>query len=100
MADGKQIRAGGAFYELSLRDTALTKGLNRAAARLKKFGASVREIGSKIAELGLGLKAPFAAAEAIFVSTGSALYHLSEQTGVGVEALSSLSYAAKMTGVD
>lgn len=43
------IRAGGAYVELSSRDTRFVKGMRRAQMRLQRFGASVQAVGSALA---------------------------------------------------
>lgn len=45
------IRAGKAFVELFADDRKLVRGLRAAQRKLKAFGASVRNIGMKIAGL-------------------------------------------------
>lgn len=54
----RDIRAGGAYIELFVRDM-LQKGLNRAAARMKAFGAAVQGIGAGALSLGGLFAAPF-----------------------------------------
>ena len=46
------IRAGRAYVELFTKDGRLVKGLKRASARLKAFGASVTMMGAKLTALG------------------------------------------------
>ena len=52
------IRAGRAFIELSTDDTKLTKGLLSAQAKLKAFGASVTDLGTKFAALTAAIAVP------------------------------------------
>jgi hypothetical protein len=94
------VRAGRAFVELFTDKSKLAKGLKDAGQDLKSWGSSVSAIGAKIFAAGLGLKAALSGAAAIFAETGAGLAHMSERTGVSVEALSQLSYAADQTGVD
>ena len=49
MSSAKGIRAGRAFVELFADDSKLVRGLRRASAKLQAFGASVRDIGLKMA---------------------------------------------------
>ena len=100
MALSKGIRAGRAFVELFADDSKLVAGLNRAAARLKAFGASVSAVGMKLATLGGAALAPMLGAAKMFGSAGDDLAKMSQRTGASVEALSQLAYAAAMADVD
>ena len=94
MAD---VRAGRAFVELSLQDN-LTKGMEAAAATLKGFGSRIAEVGAVMSGLGGAITAPFIAAAKSFADAGSRLYDLSQRTGLSVEALGALKYAADQSG--
>jgi ribosomal protein S11 len=100
MADSSGIRAGLAYYELSLKDGKLTKGLRAWKGKLAAFGASVKAAGLKIMGLGSAMASPFAAAVGVFSSMGSEMARMSQRTGVSVEALSQLAFAAKESGVE
>jgi hypothetical protein len=78
----------------------LVKGLNDAAKRLDVFGKSLQGIGTKMAMLGAGIVAPLAGAAKIFADMGSDLVDMSQRTGVSVEALSELGFAAEQSGSD
>ncbi len=80
----------------------LVEGLKKATAQLKSFSADVDDAISGVAKNILGL---YALKEALdFADTIAksivALDHLSHAVGVSVEALSQLSFAAKLQGVD
>ncbi|MBI5725920.1 MAG: phage tail tape measure protein [Planctomycetes bacterium] len=92
------IKAGKAFVELFADDKKLVAALRRASARLKAFGAAVRQIGTKMAGLGAAVVAPMAMAAKNFADVGSRLWDMSKRTGVSVEALSILGYAAQQSG--
>lgn len=99
------IRAGAAFVELSLRDTRFVKGLQAAAARLKAFGGSLRNIGAgmrtvglRLTALGAGLATPLIASARAFAKTGDNLDEMSRRTGVAIETLSELAFAADLSG--
>lgn len=94
------IRAGQAFIELGLRDAALEKGLESAEKRLKAFADSIDAIGKKMLLLGTAISTAFLGIAKLFAETGSALSNASVRTGVSVEALSALGYAAAQTGTD
>jgi hypothetical protein len=100
MAGASEVRAGKAYVEASWHGKKLDAGMRAAMAKLKSFAASVKSVGLKLMGLGAALKAPLAAAEGVFASVGAELAHMSKRTGVSVEALSQLSYAAEQSGVD
>jgi len=101
MADNaKGIRAGRAYVEMGLNTTALAKGLGKAAAQVKAWGAGIRSIGTTIGAAGVALTAPFIGAAKVFADTGSAFEDMSARTGVSVRALSLFGYAAEQTGAD
>jgi phage-related protein len=98
MAAASGIRAGAAYVELFVKDSRLVKGLNAAAARLKAFGASIMSVGAGIVGLGTTLALPFLGAAKLFADMGSDMLDMSQRTGVTVEALSELRYAAEQSG--
>jgi len=100
MAASGGIRAGKAFVELGVKTAALEKGLRSAGKKLNAFGGSIRNMGAKIAGLGVGMAAPFAAATKIFMSMGDALDKMSARVGASVPFLSKLSHAAAIGGTD
>jgi len=92
------IRAGRAFVELFADDSKLVRGLKAAQAKLKAFGASVRAMGTKMMGLGAAVAAPMVAAAKVFSDMGDSVAKMSARTGIGVESLSELGYAAEMSG--
>lgn len=56
------VRAGGAYVELSTTDTKLQQGLKAAQNRLKKFSADIGALGAGLTKVGAGIVAPFALA--------------------------------------
>ena len=98
MPSAKGIRAGKAYVELYAKDGRLVKGLKRASARLKAFGASVRMMGLKMMAFGGAVAAGLALATKSFAAQGDVLDKMSKRTGVSVEALSELTYAASQSG--
>jgi len=99
MAGAQGIRAGRAFVELGVSDR-LTAGLKAAQRRLAAFGAGVRSIGTRIAAIGTAGLAPLAASVRSFASAGDVLDKMSRRTGISVEALSELGFAAEQSGAD
>jgi hypothetical protein len=94
------IRAGQAFIEMGLNNDPLTKGLKAAESQLKSFGIAVTQIGAAAGAAGAAITVPLLAMAKTFAEGTSALQHMSERTGISIEALSALSYAAKQTGID
>lgn len=94
----RDIRAGGAFVEFSLRRKGLERSLRQVGQRLKQFGGQVRQIGASLAAAGGAISAPFAASLAIFQKYGDTLDKTSQRTGIAVESLSELRFAAEQSG--
>ncbi len=99
MAGSRGIRAGRAFVELGVSDK-LTAGLRRAQRRLKAFGAGVRQLGLRLVAAGVAALVPLAATVRIFAKAGDELEKMSRRTGLSVEALSELAFAAEQSGAD
>ena len=93
------IRAGRAFVELGVSDK-LSAGLRRAQKRLKAFGDGVRAVGTRLAAIGAAGLALLAASVRSFAKAGDTLDKMSNRTGVSVEALSELGFAAEQSGAD
>jgi len=100
MPSAGAIRAGRAYVELYAKDGRLVKGLRRASAKLKAFGASVTMMGLKFAGLGAAAAVPLALSVKSFMKAGDALDKMSRRTGVSVEQLSELAHAANLSGTD
>lgn len=113
MASAGEIRAGAAYVELVLRDK-LQAQLAAAGEKLRKFAGSVHNLGMKafggslpgpIGELlrmaasPAGAMAGFTAASKVWAEAGHELERLSKKTGLSVEELSRLKYAADQVGV-
>jgi len=97
---GGDIRAGRAFVEMYVKNSALMKGLADAQKRLRDFGNGIAVVGKWMMGLGTAAIAPFVAMAARFEHTGSALNDMSARTGMTTEALSELGYAAGQTGAE
>jgi hypothetical protein len=107
MPTARGIRAGAAYVELFADDSRLIRGLGRASRRLKAFGAGVeamgaglRGVGMSMIGLGAALIAPLLGAARVFSKMGDDLADMSVRTGVSVEALSELGFAARQSGSD
>lgn len=99
MADTRGIRAGRAFVELGVSDK-LTAGLRRAQKQLEAFGAGLRSIGTRLAGIGVAAITGLLGTAKAFSDMGDVLDKMSIRTGVSVEALSELGYAAELSGAD
>ncbi len=99
MANARGIRAGRAFVELGVSDR-LTAGLRRAQKRLQAFGAGVRQIGLRLVAAGVAAATALGASVRVFIKAGDALDKMSKRTGLSVEALSELKFAAEQSGTD
>lgn len=100
MTSSSSIRAGAAYVELYIKDSRLVKGLDAAAKRLRAFGAGLTAIGTRLTALGAGIATPLAGAAKVFADMGSDLVDMSQRTGVSVDALSELGFAAEQSGSD
>ena len=94
------IRAGLAFIEVGLKDSALKKGLDATAARLKSLGSTINSVGAGLGAAGAAITVPFIAAAKTYADAGAALSIMSQRTGFSVESLSALGYAASQTETD
>lgn len=104
MPSARDARAGGAYVELSLRNAAFVKGLRGALGQLRAFGATVQSIGAGVSAAGMrlmkygaGIVAPLLLSARAFGKVGAQLDRMYQSTGVAVEALSEISYAAEIS---
>ncbi len=100
MAGARNIRAGGAYVELLTKDGALRKGLDNAAKTLKSWGNGISALGAQFLKIGTAAMAPLVATSKVFSSMGDELAKSSTRTGVAVEELSALAYAASQSGTN
>lgn len=100
MASAGAIRAGAAYVELAIKDSKLVKGLRGAEQKLKAWGASIAGVGARLAGLGTAALTAFFGDAKVFADMGSDLLDMSQRTGVSVEALSELGFAADQSGAD
>lgn len=92
------IRAGKAFVEIFADSSKLVRGLRAASAKLKAFGASVAAMGRQMLLMGGLVAAPLILATRTFATYGDQLDKMSKRTGISVEALSGLGFAARRSG--
>jgi len=100
MSSASGIRAGRAYVELFADDSKLVRGLRNAGKRLESWGKGISGLGTKVAAAGAAVVTPMMAAAKAAANSGAEMYDLSRRTGITVEALSALGYAADMSGTD
>jgi len=98
MANTQGIRAGKAYVEIGTDNKALTKGLRAAQKQLETFGKGVRQIGQGLVAASAGIITPALLATQTFSEMGDAVAKMAKRTGVSVEALSELGFAAGLSG--
>lgn len=91
MAFGQGVRAGKAFVEFVIDDKRFKRELHTLRGSLLAVG----KVGTAITG---PIMAAFAGAAASFASAGSELFDMSKRTGLTVESLSELKYAAEQSG--
>ena len=96
---GKEVRAGKAFVEVTLRNK-LQAGLEQAAKQLKAFAALTGAIGAGLTGASAAILGPIAAAVKQFSDVGDAVQKMATRTGMSAEAVSELAYAANNAGTD
>jgi len=98
MVVASAIRAGRAFVELFADNSKLVAGLRAARAKIRAFGQSIRAMGMKLTAIGTGMLTPLLGAAKLFASMGDSVAKMAKRTGVSVEALSELKFAAEQSG--
>lgn len=96
---GRPVKAGQAYVEIGIRNR-IAKGAKAVQADLNKMSKSVASTGAKTIALATAGLAPLAAAAFSFGAAGDELDKMSQRTGIAVEALSSLAFAAEQSGSD
>lgn len=100
MASARGIRAGAAYIELFVSDSKLVRGLEKASKKLKAFGDVITGWGQKMAAIGAAITAPLVGSAKAFSEMGDRIAKASARTGVSVETLSELAYAADLSGAN
>ncbi len=99
MPGGRDIRAGRAFIELSIRSH-VVRGLRAAQRRLRAFGQGMSSVGRIMVGVGVAMAAPFVLATRHFMKAGDEVHKMALRTGVSTNALSELGFAAEQSGTD
>lgn len=92
------IEAGKAVVRIFGDKSPLVRELRGAQADLQKFGEGLKTLGAGFAAVGTAIVAPIVAASVQFAEVGDMLDEMSGRTGMSVEALSELKYAADLSG--
>ena len=92
------IKAGNAFVEITTKNKGLEAGLARAQKSLANMGAGVQAVGTKLLAAGAAGTGALLATLAVFSSQGDQLQKMAIRTGIAVESLSELAYAAQQSG--
>lgn len=92
------IRAGRAFVELFTENSAYIRGLKHAKKELEGFASFVNGMGRKLVAAGASVLGAFGGAVAMFANMGDNLFDMSARTGLAVEALGRLGFAAGQSG--
>lgn len=95
---GSEVRAGGAFVELFVKDQKLTAGLESARKRVMGFARQTGAIGAGLAGAGTALLAPLMAVTKSFLDTANNAGDAADRLGTTTEELTRLGYAAKLSG--
>jgi hypothetical protein len=97
MATAGAIRAGAAYVELFVKNN-VARGLDAAAAKVRAFAAGISAMGRQLFTVGTGIIASAIGALKVYSDFGSRLLDVASRSGISVEALSALEYAAQQTG--
>jgi len=98
MANTGAIRAGRAFVEIFGEDSHVQRVLSRVETRLTSFGQGVTRIGAGLTALGAGIVSPLFAAARVAGEYGGTILAASQKTGVWIEAIQELAFAASQAG--
>lgn len=100
MASSKQVRAGRAFVELFATDTALSRTLDAAAGKVKRFAGTVASIGLKSAAAGGAILAPLGKSLFDALGKGAEIKRIATQYGQTTTSISELAGAFQAAGAD
>lgn len=101
MAGRADVEAGRAFVRIFLKNDmskALAKSLKSAGDSVQSFGEGAMKAGAAVTAAGTAITAPLIASVKAFTSMGGEAMDAAARTGLSVEALSELGFAAQQTG--
>ncbi len=95
----REVRAGGAYVELTIRDK-IAQGLRNATGRLRAFGNVAASLAGSFAGFAgiSGSIFSIVGASKHFADLGSQMHDLAMRTGLTADNMSELKYAADQTG--
>jgi hypothetical protein len=96
----KALEYGKAAIRLSLLSDGVEEKLSGVQASFEKMGKSLASTAKSFGIVGGAITAPFVAGIAAFSSAGSAIRKLSRETGLTVDQVQSLGFAAEKSGTD
>lgn len=96
----RNVRAGGAYVELLLKDGAFQKALKRVTGKMKQMGGELRAFGGSMAAVGAAITGPIILATKTFMEFGDSVQKASLRAGISAEAMSELKYAAERAGAE
>jgi TP901 family phage tail tape measure protein len=99
MSAGK-VRQGGVFVEIGADAKKFFATLSQVNAQIGKAGKAMAMMGAKLTAVGTAITAPIAGAAAAFASVGDAAQKMAARTGMSVEAVTGLAFAAEQSGTD
>jgi len=97
-ASSGAVRAGRAFLEIFVNDNAVYRSLDKLRAHLQGAGAFIGKMGAATGAAGAAILAPLVGMAKVFADAGSELKDMSDRTGIAVEKLHDLEFAAGMSG--
>lgn len=100
MASASDIRAGRAYVELYVKNSAFLKGLQNIQKDLAKLGGGISSLGKRMMAVGAAVVTPLMGTAAAFAHVGDTFDKMSARTGMSVEALSGLGFAAQQSGAN
>jgi len=97
-ASAGAIRAGKAFVEIYGDDSKLSKTIANTRAKMRGLAEGMQKLGAPLAAVGGAMTASLGLAVKSFTEAGDALDKMAGRTGVSVESLSALKFAAEQSG--
>ncbi len=97
-ANPAMSRFAGAVVEILGDDSKFLRMLDKDKAKFKKWGVEITHAATQIFAIGIAMATPLIGITKLYSDMGAELARASLKTGVGVEALSGLKYAAEQSG--
>ena len=98
MAGARDIRAGGAFVEISARNGAFMRGLSQAQGTLRAFAGSCQSIGASLLAVSGAALAPLGMAASAFAGFDDAMRSVAAVTGATGDQFEALTARARELG--